>query len=257
MAVTISVVITTFNRAVLLEQTLRRMRAQAFEPSDEVIVVDNASTDRTPVVIETAARDFPVTLRYFRECEPGKTPALNTGIGAAQGNVLALTDDDVLVADDWITSIRALFSDPSIDLAGGRVDPLWESPPPRWLQVEDSGQYTEMASPLALQHYGVAQPLGARTAVGANLIVRRRSYDALGGFAEHLALQSPRRVPCRLPAHRGVEREDQTAALTHGGRRSERLHPRQECFNFASRRRRCGLAASVAFSRRGRTVLVH
>ena len=186
MAVSISVVITTFNRAVLLEQTLRRMRDQAFAASDELIVVDNASTDRTPEVIETAARDFPVPVRYLREREPGKTPALNTGIAAARGNVLALTDDDVLVAEDWIASIRGLFSDSSIDLAGGRVDPLWESPPPRWLQVEGDGQYTEMASPLALQHYGAAQSLGARTAVGANLIVRRRSYDALGGFAGHL-----------------------------------------------------------------------
>ena len=186
MAVTISVVITTFNRAALLEQTLRTMRDQAFEASDEVIVVDNASTDRTSEVIETAARDFPVPLRHLREREPGKTPALNTGIVAARGDVLALTDDDVLVAEDWLTTIRGLFSDPSLDLAGGRVDPLWESPPARWLQVEHSGQYTEMASPLALQHYGAAQPLGARTAVGANLIVRRRSYDALGGFAAHL-----------------------------------------------------------------------
>ena len=186
MALNISVVITTFNRAALLEQTLGKMRNQAFEASDEVIVVDNASSDRTPEVIETAARDFPVPLRYFREREPGKTPALNTGIAASRGDVLALTDDDVLVAEDWIVAIRALFSDSSIDLAGGRVDPLWESSPPRWLQVEASGQYTEMASPLALQHYGAAQPLGARTAVGANLIVRRRAYDALGGFTAHL-----------------------------------------------------------------------
>jgi glycosyltransferase involved in cell wall biosynthesis len=186
MAVNISVVITTFNRATLLEQTLVRMRGQAFADHDEVIVVDNASTDRTPEVIESAARDFPVPLRHLREREPGKTPALNTGIAAARGDVLALTDDDVLVADDWIAAIRALFSDPSIDLVGGRVDPVWESPPPRWLQVEDHDQYTEMASPLALQHYGEAQPLGARTAVGANLIVRRRSYDTLGGFAAHL-----------------------------------------------------------------------
>jgi glycosyltransferase involved in cell wall biosynthesis len=186
MAVSISVVITTFNRAALLEQTLGKMRSQAFAASDELIVVDNASSDRTPEVIETAAREFPVPLRYLRESEPGKTPALNAGIAAARGDVLALTDDDVLVAEDWIAAIRVLFSDPSLDLAGGRVDPFWESPPPRWLQVEGKGQYTEMASPLALQHYGAAQPLGARTAVGANLIVRRRSYDALGGFAAHL-----------------------------------------------------------------------
>jgi cellulose synthase/poly-beta-1,6-N-acetylglucosamine synthase-like glycosyltransferase len=43
-----------------------------------------------------------------------------------------------------------------------------------------------MSSPLALLHYGEAQPLGARTAVGANMAVRRSVLDALGGFAPHL-----------------------------------------------------------------------
>jgi hypothetical protein len=43
-----------------------------------------------------------------------------------------------------------------------------------------------MSSPLALLHYGKAQPLGARTAVGANIAVRRSVLEALGGFAPYL-----------------------------------------------------------------------
>lgn len=182
----ISVILTTYNRAPLLATTLQQLARGDFEPGDEVIVVDNASTDETPDVIAAAAQRFRVPLVALRETRPGKTPALNRGIEASRGDVLALTDDDVLVADDWVATIRQLFADPALDLAGGRVDPLWERPAPRWLELGAGERYGNMASPLALLHYGEAQPLGARTAVGANLVVRRRVHDAIGGFAPHL-----------------------------------------------------------------------
>ena len=182
----ISVVITTYNRASLLDATLEQLRRQVYEPEDEVIVVDNASTDDTAEVIARVAAGFPVRLTALRESVPGKTPALNTGIKAARGDILALTDDDVIVAEDWMSTIRRLFGDPSRGLVGGRVEPLWEQPAPRWLRVERNDRYNQMASPLALLHYGDAQELGARTAVGANLVVRRAVHDAIGGFAPHL-----------------------------------------------------------------------
>jgi hypothetical protein len=54
------------------------------------------------------------------------------------------------------------------------------------LRVEKNDRYGQLSSPLALLHYGHAQALGGRTAVGANLVVRRAVHDALGGFASHL-----------------------------------------------------------------------
>jgi glucosyl-dolichyl phosphate glucuronosyltransferase len=182
----ISIVIATFNRAALLRITLEHLRGQAFEPGDEVIVVDNGSTDRTPEVVVQAAAGFPARFVSLRETVRGKTPALNRGVAAARGDVLALTDDDVLVAGDWLATIRRLFRDTAVDLVGGRVEPWWEVPPPRWLQVQENGRYTLLAAPLALLDYGDAQELGERTAVGANLVVRRSVLEALGGFAPHL-----------------------------------------------------------------------
>ncbi len=182
----ISVVIATHNRASLLRATLERLRSQPFEPGDEVIVVDNASTDETAEVIERAAQEFPVPLRGRRDLSPGKAPALNAAIAEAQGDILALTDDDVLVGREWIAIIRRLFQEPSIALIGGRVDPHWQRQAPSWLQVEEHGRYGPMSSPLALLHYGEAQNLGKRTAVGANMAVRRAVFEALGGFAPNL-----------------------------------------------------------------------
>lgn len=183
---TVSVVIATHNRASLLRSTLERLRHQSFAPGDEVIVVDNASTDTTSEVIERAAEEFPVPLRRIHDLSPGKAPALNAAIAAARGDVLALTDDDVLVGRDWMAIVRHLFEDRSLALVGGRVDPHWQCAVPSWLQVEEHGRYGPMSSPLALLHYGEAQDLGKRTAVGANLAVRRTVFEALGGFAPNL-----------------------------------------------------------------------
>lgn len=182
----ISIVVATYNRARLLRDCLDQLRRQSYEPGDEVIVVDNASTDNTAAVIAAAADGFPVPLRYLRETTPGKTPAMNAGIAAAHGDVLALTDDDIVVADDWLATARRLFSDATLSLAGGRVEPRWETAVPAWLQLERNGRYTRLASPLALLHYGPEQELGRRTAVGGNLVVRREVLDAVGGFAGHL-----------------------------------------------------------------------
>jgi glycosyltransferase involved in cell wall biosynthesis len=183
---TISILVSTFNRATLLRETLDRLRKQRFEHGDELIVVNNASTDDTANVIEAASAAFPVPLRHLHEPVAGKSWALNRAIATANGDVLALTDDDVLVADDWLETLRQIFEDPAIGLVGGRVDPRWEKPAPVWLRVDDGEYYNGMSAPLALLHYGQAQDLGDRSAVGANMGVRRAIAQQVGGFATHL-----------------------------------------------------------------------
>jgi glycosyltransferase involved in cell wall biosynthesis len=184
--VSITVLIATHNRSELLRRTLERLGQQAFMPGDEIIVVDNASTDETADVIARMSAGFPIPLHRRYDQSDGKAPALNAAAGSARGDVLALTDDDVLVSEDWIEIIRRLFSDASMALVGGRVDPQWQQPAPAWLEVERNGRYGPMSSPLALLHYGDAQQLGRRTAVGANMAVRRSVFEQLGGFAPHL-----------------------------------------------------------------------
>jgi glycosyltransferase involved in cell wall biosynthesis len=104
----VSIIISTQNRASSLEQTLR-----AFErvnvPSGwdvELIVVDNASTDRTAEVVRSA-QIKKLKVWYLYEKRTGKSNALNTALAAAQGEVLLFTDDDVEPAADWLEKITA------------------------------------------------------------------------------------------------------------------------------------------------------
>jgi GT2 family glycosyltransferase len=183
---TISIVIATYNRASFLGECLASLANLAFEPGDEVIVVDNGSTDATPRVIARAGGWMPVPLRHLVETRPGKSHALQQAIGVAGGDVLAFTDDDVLVDPAWLTSIREAMSDPAIALTGGPVTPRWERMPPRWLGAAVEG-YGRLLAPLALLDYGPSPAdLGPRTFLGANMAVRRDVLERLGGFAVHL-----------------------------------------------------------------------
>ena len=99
-----TVLIATYNRAALLDRTLASVRDLRVAPDRrwDVIVVDNNSTDDTRAVVERQAQSFPVTLTYLFESRQGRSSALNAGIAASRGTVIAMTDDDVLVDPGWL-----------------------------------------------------------------------------------------------------------------------------------------------------------
>lgn len=180
----ISVLIATFNRAALLDECLEHVGRQRFESGDEIVVVDNGSTDSTQDVVRRHARSSPVSLRVIVEPRPGKSNAIARGLTAAAGDVFAFTDDDVTVDEWWLHELRAAMTG-EVALVGGRVLPRWECRPPRWL--DDAALGGRLAAPLALADYGPKPiELGPRTAMGGNMAVRREVVARLGGFSENL-----------------------------------------------------------------------
>lgn len=229
---TISVVIATFNRAALLAECLDHLARQPLAAGDEVIVVDNASTDETPQVIEVARARFTVPFHHLDEPAPGKSRAIARAVTVASGDVLAFTDDDVNVDSEWLDAMRAAMSDDAVALAGGPVVPRWEGAPPRWLRIRlrsDKAderrrdvRYGRLASPLGLLHYGPAAiDLGPRTVLGANMAVRRSAFLCVGGFAGHLGklrgtlLSGEDRELCRLVQAAGMRAVYYPGALVH------------------------------------------
>jgi glycosyltransferase involved in cell wall biosynthesis len=179
----ISVVVSTYNRADRLALALNALRAQTGSVPFEVIIVDNNSTDDTTAVVRRiVATDS--RLRYAFEPRQGLSYGRNTGIALARGPIIAFSDDDVRVAEDWIEELKRTFdAHPEIDYVGGRVLPCWLQPPPAWLT-------SSHWSPLAVQDYGsepvVSGPEHAVCLVGASLAFRRTVFDRVGLFAHAL-----------------------------------------------------------------------
>ena len=99
----VSIILTTYNRALYLEQTLKAISCLSVssEFKVELIVVNNASTDETADVIASArAENIEIICLY--EPRPGKTVACNSAIAIAKGEILLWMDDDVRLPKDWI-----------------------------------------------------------------------------------------------------------------------------------------------------------
>ncbi|HEY7289201.1 MAG TPA: glycosyltransferase [Vicinamibacterales bacterium] len=181
-----SVIIATYNRSRLLDECLDHLSRQQFQPGDEVIVVDNGSTDDTAAVVKAHQQRWTAPLRLLHEATSGKSRAIARAVAVANGQILALTDDDVNVAEDWLEVLRTVLADPAVGLAGGRVKPRWEPTAPRWIRsVAD--RYPRLAAPIALLDYGdLPSHLGPRTLLGANIAVKRDVFIKVGGFPANL-----------------------------------------------------------------------
>jgi glucosyl-dolichyl phosphate glucuronosyltransferase len=172
-----SIVIATYNRAADLRGTLQSLASLQPDGPWEVIVVDNNSPDDTRAVVEQAARTFPVELRYLFEARQGRSPALNTGIGAARGAIVVTTDDDVRVPADWLRRAAEGLAALQCDYVGGRVLPIWGAPRPAWLPNHGGKQWAVVA----LLDYG-DQPVefDARVPLGVNMAFTREAFARAG-----------------------------------------------------------------------------
>lgn len=108
------------------------LRLQAPEGGWKLIVVDNASSDRSRDAIDSFRDRLPLT--SLSEKKAGKNAALNAAIAHIEGDLVVLTDDDVFPRPDWLASMRAAADNqPAYAIFGGVVVPRWEITPPDWV----------------------------------------------------------------------------------------------------------------------------
>jgi GT2 family glycosyltransferase len=154
----------------------------------EVIVVENRPARST---VEGALGERfgdDERVRYVEEQRPGLACARNAGLRAARGDLVAFTDDDVLVDPAWAPAIRAAFAaTPQVDCVTGLIVPL-ELETPAQLLIERFASYSKGFLPrvYSLDDPPPDQPLFPYTAgyfgSGANMAFRTGALRDLGGF---------------------------------------------------------------------------
>ncbi|HVS58576.1 MAG TPA: glycosyltransferase family 2 protein [Candidatus Saccharimonadales bacterium] len=101
---TLSIVIPAYNEEMHLERCLQAIAAQTTMP-DEVIVVDNNSTDQTVKI----ARQFPF-VKVVQESRQGVLYARNAGFEAARSDIIGRIDADTLLPPDWVAHLVRFYS---------------------------------------------------------------------------------------------------------------------------------------------------
>lgn len=192
-----TVLIATYNRAALLDETLASLARMRVSPELQwdAIIVDNNSTDNTRAVVEGHIPEFPVRLQYLFEGCQGRSSALNAGIAHAEGAVLAFTDDDVQVAPGWLDAAASplLRSDGSIAYTGGPVRPIWGAEPPPWLDLTRG----DLWGTIAIQDHGAEAFVyeeRRKVPLGANMATQRALFQQIGGFRADLGRTGGRLV---------------------------------------------------------------
>jgi glycosyltransferase involved in cell wall biosynthesis len=131
----VSVVICTRNRARSLARALSSIAAAEHPKAPwEVLVVDNGSTDETPITIASFEDRLPI--RRVDAPIPGLSNARNQGVEAAKGQYFVWTDDDVVVDRSWLTAYVAAFeAQPEAAVFAGQIIPELEAPITNWFEA--------------------------------------------------------------------------------------------------------------------------
>ena len=175
----VTVLFATLNGAHTLPRMLDTL--QRLEPSTggwQVIAVDNGSDDDSLRILRERAAGLP--MMALTEPRRGKNIALNAGLAHIEGEIVALTDDDVILPPDWLRTIESLAAQQvDYDIFGGAIYPVWEQTPPDWvLRCVPKTMYTWTDSP-----QGPIHPLavwGPSMAVRSSVFREHRFAENIG-----------------------------------------------------------------------------
>ena len=199
----LSVVVPARNEEAYIGAALASILSQD-PPPDEVIVVDNGSSDATASI--AAAHGA----RVIRVEEPGVHRARQAGLQAARGAIVAQTDADSRALPGWTAAILAAFEEPGVVASYGPIE-LFEAP----LLDRMLARY---GFPLFLK---LTHAMGHPNLSGANHAVLKEAALAVGGydrpFAEdvHLGLKLKTRGKIR---YRPDQRVTTSGRRLRGGR---------------------------------------
>ncbi len=177
----VSVIIATRNRSESLRETLESFCKQKNinQIEHEVIVVDNNSYDDTNKIVDLYRSKLKI--RYILEINQGKSYALNRGIKESNGQIIAFTDDDVILDNAWLFNIVQCFDKMGCDGMGGRVLPLYTYNTPKWIMSNKD----LLRGPIVMYDYGNDIKQHDNTMapfIGANMAFKRECFDLVDGF---------------------------------------------------------------------------
>ena len=161
----IAVVIPVRNGRAMVSACVAACWAQT-RPPDELVVVDNGSTDDTADLAATAGATV------VSEPSRGSYRARNGGWRSTSSDVVAFTDVDCLPAPDWLERLTEPFDDPRVAGVGGSiVQDEVHSATQRWMLTRHFLDQASNASHPFMPFFATA-----------NVAYRRSALEALGGF---------------------------------------------------------------------------
>lgn len=194
----VSVIVCCYNSASRLKETLYYLSKQDVPNGVdwEIIVVDNASVDKTREVAIYEWEQFgkPTTLKVVEELEPGLSFAREKGISVAKFCYCLFCDDDNWLREDYVkVSKNILDTHPEVGILGGYGVEVCEVPPPDWF---DSVKWIYAVGKKSCKS-GVLEGLDSFVA-GAGCVIRLDAWNKIkeAGFKSILSDRKGKDLSC-------------------------------------------------------------
>lgn len=179
-AATLSTVICAYTTARWKDlcRSVESVLEQDFAHSNVVVVIDHCS-ELYQLAHDRFDSDERVTVLENRH-HPGLSGARNSGVEAADGDVIAFLDDDAAAEPGWAEALMRHYRAERVAGVGGYADPVWPGNRPAWMPYEFDWvvgcSYTGQPTGLA----------AVRNPLGCNMSLRRSVLDVVGGFSSEV-----------------------------------------------------------------------
>lgn len=229
----ISVIIPSFNNCQLLEKAIYSVINQSIHKNKyEIIVVDNASSDKTQIKTEQIITDNKnVKIRYFLEEIPGLLSGRHRGAKESVGDILVFIDDDIEANSGWLSAINDSFYNNDIHLVGGKCLPKYEVQPPYWVEylwrvdknLRQCGYYS------LIDLGDEIKEINPGFIYGLNFSIRKKTLYELGGF-------HPDVIPKKYQRYQGDGETGLTLKTSEKGYKAI-YNPKALVYHWVSRKR--------------------
>ncbi len=239
----VTLVVSAFNEEAVLPRKLENSLAIDW-PADrfEVLVVSDASTDRTDEIVREAGTRDPRVLLLRQDERRGKSAGLNKAVAAARGELIVFSDANAMYEPDAVRYLAAAFADPAVGYVVGAA--LYHDPQGN-RAAESEGLYWKLEMTLKRLESAFDSVVGGDGAIYA---IRRSLFwelqdDDISDFvnpllivaAGHRGLFEPRakcwehagdRFEKEFGRKRRIVNRTWRAFRRYGGRLDQGRHPR-------------------------------
>ena len=197
----LTILLCTFNRAKLLKPLMNELINQVKNTKRddlEILLINNNSTDETEEIINEYKKNC-AFLAYTVEKKQGLAVARNTGIKFSKGKFIVFIDDDIMLAENWLTEILNCLQKHKYKAYGGKVIPGWEKEKPDWINL--AGFFSISQKVFPSHENGETEKLYPITKeetnpIGANMWILKELFEQYGGFREDLGRVGYGGIPC-------------------------------------------------------------
>jgi glycosyltransferase involved in cell wall biosynthesis len=166
---TVGIVIPAYNE----EDTIRACVQAAIHqtvPAEEIIVVDNKSTDQTRTILKKLKKEFPdAPLIVLRQDEAqGITPTRNMGFDAVTSDIIGRIDSDSVLEPNWVEETKKVFLNTDVHAATGPVI-YYDLPLRRYMAKADDTTRRAISRLVKQYHF----------LFGTNMALRREAWEAV------------------------------------------------------------------------------